>query len=383
MPAIRDGRVTFELPDPHRRFGAVRLWTDIVLGEPRPDLDFVRVDDDWRLSIPLPPVDRLEYQFIARERGSDAEPEPSAQPTDAEPEPELGAETYLLDPGNPRRVGGAFGDHSELALPGYRAPEWLTAEPLAADRAEYTLDTRVGPIDLQVWSPHGLGSDTPAPLLLAHDGPEFDALAGLTHAVGAAIGSGRLPAHRIALLAPGPRDERYAANDDYAHALCREVIPALTQAYRAAGPPTLMGASLGGLAALHAHWRHPGTMGGLFLASGSFFTPPLDPQESGYRFFDDIAAFVAQVGATPSDAPAARELPAVTMVCGTAEENLANNEELRATLGRWGDIGWGTVRDGHCYTCWRDLLDPHLIGLLARVAGQPPRAQAVAQGHVQ
>mgnify|MGYP003734088481 CR=1 FL=1 len=36
------------------------------------------------------------------------------------------------------------------------------------------------------------------------------------------------------------------------HALCREVIPALAQGYRMSGPPTLMGASLGGLAALHA-----------------------------------------------------------------------------------------------------------------------------------
>ena len=29
-----------------------------------------------------------------------------------------------------------------------------------------------------------------------------------------------------------------------------------------------------------------------------------------------------------------------------------------------GDIGWGDVPDGHTWTTWRDLLDPHLTRLL-------------------
>jgi enterochelin esterase family protein len=29
--------------------------------------------------------------------------------------------------------------------------------------------------------------------------------------------------------------------------------------------------------------------------------------------------------------------------------------------------GWGQVRDGHTWTCWRDTLDPYLTDLLLRV----------------
>jgi enterochelin esterase-like enzyme len=31
------------------------------------------------------------------------------------------------------------------------------------------------------------------------------------------------------------------------------------------------------------------------------------------------------------------------------------------------EVGWGEVRDGHTWTCWRDTLDPHLTDLLTRV----------------
>ena len=53
------------------------------------------------------------------------------------------------------------------------------------------------------------------------------------------------------------------------------------------------------------------------------------------------------------------------IVCVTAEENLANNRALATHLAETGgDIGWGEVPDGHTWTTWRDLLDPHLTRLL-------------------
>ena len=32
------------------------------------------------------------------------------------------------------------------------------------------------------------------------------------------------------------------------------------------------------------------------------------------------------------------------------------------------ETGWGEVRDGHTWTCWRDTLHPHLTDLLRRVS---------------
>jgi enterochelin esterase family protein len=172
---------------------------------------------------------------------------------------------------------------------------------------------------------------------------------------------------RVGLLSPGKqRDERYAASPAYAAALVDEVVPALSEELATAGRPVLVGQSLGALAALHAAWTSPGTFAGLMLQSGSFFTPELDPQESGYSHFAQVTGFVATV----LDAQQAAEPLEVTMTCGTAEENLANNLALRDHLRSVGlNVSWGEVRQGHTWTCWRDSLHPHLADLLARAWG--------------
>ena len=101
-----------------------------------------------------------------------------------------------------------------------------------------------------------LAADEPAPLLVAHDGPEYATLAGLTTFAGALIDDGRLPPLRVALLAPGDRNRWYAVSPAYARALTGEVLPALAEQV----PSTVrigMGASLGALAMLHAHRLFP------------------------------------------------------------------------------------------------------------------------------
>lgn len=70
-----------------------------------------------------------------------------------------------------------------------------------------------------------------------------------------------------------------AASPAYARALVTEVLPTL--------PPTTctigMGASLGGLALLHAHRSFPRAFDALFLQSGSFFHPEHDAHEAPSR----------------------------------------------------------------------------------------------------
>jgi enterochelin esterase-like enzyme len=361
VTAVEDDEVVWRLPHSEREPDKVRLWADFDLG----DTSFQRGDDGWELRLPrekLPPVDRLEYLFEATH----------------------GKETAtLLDPGNPLTVGGAFGDHSWLPL-GYQPPAWLALEPVQGNRQRLTITgTPVGEIDVEIWSPDGTRRDDRLPLLLSHDGPEMDHLGELTRFVGAMIalrqaqgtggaegaggaaGTGGLPPMRVGLLAPGPRDERYAANPAYADALCEHVLPAVLEAAPTDGkPPVLMGQSLGAVAALHAEWTHPGTFGGLLLQSGSFFTPELDAQESGYAHWKPVTAFVAEV----LQAEKAPSTPPVTVCFGTAEENAANNRQLAAKLRDLGDpVTIGEVRDGHTFTCWRDLLDPHLTDLLRRI----------------
>lgn len=344
--------VVFRVPDPEHALTAVSLWSDVEL----PDLGvpFGRVDGGWQLRIPLPRLARIEYLFELRGTGSGT--------------------TRVLDPTNPLRVGGAFGDHSWLPMPGYRAPDWLLAPEYPEIRVAHPVpETPVGEIWAEVWCPADSWPGEPLPVLACHDGPEMDRFGQLTRFVGASIGTGRLPRMRVALLAPGPRNERYAANPAYAAALADHLMPSLLAAFPSTHPPVLMGQSLGALAALHAEWTHPGTFGGLFLQSGSFFTADLDPQESGFGGFAAVTDFTAQLaagtgGSSTSPASLSPTRPSVTIVCGTAEENLANNRRTAALLAEQGvDVAWGEVADGHYWTTWRDLLDPHLTELLRKV----------------
>jgi enterochelin esterase-like enzyme len=334
----RDGDdVIVRYDDPEHHAQQVSVWTDLHLG----DTTLGRVQGGWERRLTGLPVDRLEYLLDV---------DGVARP----------------DPGNPDVVPGPFGDHSWVALPGYREPGWLSLTPVPAERVPLTLSrTAVGRIDAQVWSPADAAAGERLPLLVSHDGPEMDAYGGLTTYVGALVGGGRLPRMRVALVAAGQRNKRYAANPAYARALTTRLVPALLEAVPTSGRPVLMGQSLGALAALHAAWTSPETFSGLFLQSGSYFTPETDPQESGFEFWPQVTGFVASVRAAAQAAPGAAP---VTLVCGSAEENHANNLAMRDQLARVGiSTGWGEVRDAHTWTCWRDTLDPHLTDLLVRV----------------
>jgi enterochelin esterase-like enzyme len=329
---------TFVVADPEHALTGVRLLPDAAV--PAGLLDFSPDGDSWRLRLARPPLSRLEYLLELRY-------------------PDGGAKLGT-DPANPRQAPGAFGPKSVLEFPGYAPPSWLAAEadPGRTDTFEVAAPDRVIPV--RTWSPGGAAAATPLPLLVAHDGPEYDALASLTRYVGAGVAGGWLPRMRVALLGPGQRNEWYSASPRYARALCGSVLPDL-----AARLPTTtrigMGTSLGGLAMLHAHCRYPGSFDRLFLQSGSFFVPRLDGQERRFPYFGRITAFTARVrdGGFPD-----RPVP-VVLTCGAIEENADNNRAMTATLSRHGYPAiLHEVRDTHNYTAWRDAFDPYLTGLL-------------------
>lgn len=112
---------------------------------------------------------------------------------------------------------------------------------------------------------------------------------------------------------------------------------------------------------LHAAVTHPGTLGGVFSQSGSFFRPRTDGMERGFRFYGRIVRFVDSVDAEPERLAGLR----VSMTCGTGEENLANNRSMARRLARVG-VPTDLVEnpDGHNYTGWRDALDPGLRRLM-------------------
>jgi enterochelin esterase family protein len=339
MSAVEGAEVVFRLGDAAHTFSGVRLWQE--LGLPAELLEFKPVDYGWELRLPRPSVHRMEYLFDIADLGT------------------------RTDPTNPRVVGGAFGHHSWLPLPGYVEPAWLTVPPITSTLTSLTVESPVGPIQVQLWAPDGIAPAFELPLLLSHDGPEFAAYAGLVQYAGAMVAGSALPPFRLALIEPTARNLWYAANPQYAEALTQYVLPAVQTQY-ASRLPVVMGASLGALAALHAEWQFPNTFSGLFLQSGSFFTTETDPQESRFEFYAEVTGFVEQV-LTATTAPST---PPVRMTAGTTEENVHNNRVMAARLAELGmDVALDETPDMHNFTAWRDVLDPDLTELLRQTWG--------------
>ena len=133
-PVVDGTSVTFELVDRRGRLSAVRLAQEIGLAGP---LDFARTQGAWRLALPRPEVDRMEYLF--------------------EVEDHNGNRATILDPANPRHAPGAFGDKSVAEFPGYRrtGSGWTSNRCRATLRAALSVDARPSPASCTgtLWAP--------------------------------------------------------------------------------------------------------------------------------------------------------------------------------------------------------------------------------------
>lgn len=336
--------------DPAHRLAGVRLWQDV--GLPGDRLVFTPVEGGWRLRLPAPPVRRLQYLLELRHPDGRTETVP--------------------DPSNPLRARGVFGDQSVVEMPGYAPPSWLGAPTVPGRATQLTVSPARGlrrDLPVTVWQPADVADTDPLPLLVVHDGLEMAALAAMTTYSAAGIADGALPVHRVALLHPLDRDAWYSASPAYARSLARAVLPALRERFAVSGPVAAAGASLGALSAFHTEWSHPGTFGGLFCQSGSFFRIETDPQEEGYSRFWRLHRFVSSVLAAPE--PPSR--PQISLTCGALEENVHNNRALARWLHRAGyPVVYAEVADVHTFTAWRDAFDPHLTDLLQRTWGHRP-----------
>jgi enterochelin esterase-like enzyme len=259
------------------------------------------------------------------------------------------------------------GDEGSVLLTAeYESPAWLDVAPVEGRTQDFAVHSQsLGDyVHGRIWCPDD--SPDPLPLLVAHDGPEYDNLAQLTRYSGAMIAAGTLPPHRVALLAPTARDEWYSASELYSRALHSDVVPGLRQAVAVEGAPVGIGASLGALAMLVTQRRAHGTFGALFLQSGSFFMPHFDSQEAGFARYPRIVRAVRRILRAFEHAD---PVP-VQLTCGAAEENVFNNRAIARALAEQGyEARLDEVPGMHNYTSWRDAFDPYLTRLLARIWG--------------
>ncbi len=320
----------------------LRYWMDIF----PPLRAFSRHSgtDLWSLTVDLPERSRIEYKLSVKNRGR---------------------RRLVMDVLNPQRARDPFGANSVVTGPRYERPVWsVPDESVAAGTIESFEvvsstfgDTRRCRLYMPAEPAMG-----PLPLLVAHDGSEYVEYAALGVVLDNLIAAGELPPLACVLSDPHDRNREYTGDDRHAEHIVSELIPAVADRIEVdPARRVAIGASLGGVASLHAARRHPGTFSGLILQSGSFVTA------LGGRFrrgpvFAPVVEFMDAFAAQPGELPGR-----IHVSCGRFDGLITDNRVFAEQLRHLGvDVGYEEAPDGHNGENWRDRLRGGLVHTLGR-----------------
>lgn len=293
--------------------------------------------DLWAATIELPRGSRIEYKFEVRLNGH---------------------RELVLDPLNEVIAHDPFGANSVCQAWGYERPDWTMHDP---EVRQGTMETRHIASDifgdtreLQVYLPARFRKNRRYPLLIVHDGIDYLRYAELKTVLDNLISELEIPPLIVVMTQSPDRLQEYAGDDRHARHLADELLPLIDAHYplqdesRARG---LMGASFGGVAALHAAWRNPGVFDRLLLQSGSFAFSDLGRHQRG-PVFDPVVRFMNEFREHPG-VPAEQ----IYMSCGIYESLIYENRSLVPRLQEQGiDVRFDEARDAHNWENWRDRL---------------------------
>ena len=341
FPLIEPGHVTFvyrgQAEEVHLRSWIAGLST----AQP---LEPLEGSDLWALTIELPDKSRFEYKFEVVTNGN---------------------RQLVLDDLNGVLAHDPFGANSVCQCHGYKRPGWTMHDPESRSGTLATLkiasrafqETR----ELEIYLPAQFRRSRTYPLLVVHDGLDYLRYADLKNVLDNLIHRLEIPAMIVVMTQPSDRLVEYTGDERHARYLAEDLLPAVSSKFpllddsKARG---LVGASLGGVAALHAAGRHPQLFGQLLLQSGSFVFSDLGHHKNG-PVFDPVAKFVNQYR---NDPYAIAEK--IYMSCGIYESLIYENRSLLPVLqGQGMQILFEEVRDAHNWENWRDRLRQGLTWL--------------------
>jgi enterochelin esterase family protein len=248
--------------------------------------------DMWYLTADIDPKARLEYQYIVN--GTD----------------------IRLDPLNANSFRGVFGLNSELVMPGYIPPPELlpTADEIPAGTlSTHTIDssflnqTRT----VIVYQPPGQLVGAKLPSVYFNDGSDFLNLIDTPEILDRLIAARQIPPLIAVFIPPIIRNDDYNRNEAYADFMAEELVP-IVQANFGADPAAdktaVLGASRGGLAAVHTAVLHPEVFGLVAGLSGAYSTDDgalllrvAGQGAPGVNFYLVVGTYETAVSGTPTE----------------------------------------------------------------------------------
>jgi len=341
FPLVEPDRVTFVYRGVADEI-YLRCWiSGLSTAQPLQNLEGT---DLWAVTMELPRGSRIEYKF---ERVSG------------------GVRQLLLDPLNGVLARDPFGANSVCQGWGYERPDWTLED---SEAREGTLETlRVASAafgenrDVQVYVPAQFRDNRTYPLLVVHDGLDYLRYADLKTVLDNLIHRLEIPPMIVALTQSPDRLTEYTGDERHARFVCDELIPAMDRGYPLIDDRVargIMGASLGGVASLHAASRYENQFGQLLLQSGSFAFSDLGHHKKG-PVFDPVVRFVNEYRRTPHVVA-----DRIYMSCGIYESLIYENRSLVPLLQAQGmQVNYQEARDAHNWENWRDRLRQGLTWL--------------------
>lgn len=178
----------------------------------------------------------------------------------------------ILDPYNPLVVKDKFGPNSELRMPEYKLPEFLSYAPILSGKI-HDLSVHFNRI-VKVYTPPGYEyAERKYPLIIVNDGSDYLKYAKINRALDFLISTGKIEPLIAALVDPLDRIREYSLNGDYADFLVYDVLRFVKSRYNIVEDENkycILGASLGGLYALYTALLYPTIFGCCISQSGAF-----------------------------------------------------------------------------------------------------------------
>jgi enterochelin esterase family protein len=347
FPLIEPGQATFVWRGQASRVELVR-W--IYAGGSRDPFYSLSGTDLWVITLPVEDGGRFEYKLAI---GHGAH------------------EDLVLDPLNRLRAGDPFGENSVCRTSGYERPDWTRLQGAPAGHLEM-LGVKSEVFDEarqeQVYLPHGYTPERDYPLVVIHDGQEFDSFADLSVSLDNLIHAGDVPALVAVLIQASDRMSEYPRGRRHARYVIGDLLPLVEERYSISDDPAhrvLLGASLGAVASISTAFRYPGVFGGLILNSGSFILDQSKLASRPHPVFHRAARLVSALQRAPK-LPEIKAFVSTGELEGLADENRALAKFLRE---RGLDVLFKSAWDGHHWHNWRDQLRDGLVCVLGKNAG--------------
>jgi enterochelin esterase family protein len=265
---------------------------------------------------------------------------------------------WVLDPANPRTTEGAFGVSSQFWMPEYVPPDIEPRDGVphgTIEELEWKSDLLANARTVRIYLPPGYseaGAGSRFPSLYVHDGHDYLSFARIANVLNNGIAARRFPPLLAALIPPVEREKEYDANPAFARALVEELVPLIDEKYRTHAKPlwrATLGASMGGLCALHLAGSYPEIFGNAASQSSALFaeTPLVKLRLN-----------------LDTDAPA--KPVRLHLDVGTYEryyhkDLLSGNRKFAGAIRRKGyPLEYVEVHEGHSWGSWRARVAPAL-----------------------